>query len=153
MEDQPISIFPEKRVVYGNFGQRFLASFIDGILIIFVNYFIGKFIGGANLVNEIRYSSISTMTIVGELLEVAVGVIYFAGMESSASQATLGKQALGLIVTDVNGNRISFGKATGRHFAKWISILTLLIGYLMNTWDSRGQTLHDKIAGTLVVKK
>ena len=153
MQELEISIFPENTIIYGNFGQRFVASLIDGILIGIVNFLIGGFIGGAKIVEEIRNGGISTMTIVGELLELAVGLAYCAGMESSQSQATLGKQAMGLIVTDENGSRISFARATGRHFAKWISILTLFIGYLMNTWDRRGQTLHDKIAGTLIVKK
>ena len=74
-------------------------------------------------------------------------------LESGAKQATLGKRAMGIKVTDVNGNRISFGQATGRHFGKWISSIILLIGYLMMLWDERKQTLHDKMAGTLVVKR
>jgi uncharacterized RDD family membrane protein YckC len=59
---------------------------------------------------------------------------------------------LGLKVTTTNGERISFGQATGRHFGKYISTIILFIGYLMMIWDDKKQTLHDKMANTLVVK-
>ena len=79
--------------------------------------------------------------------------IYFAFMESSARQATLGKQALGIIVTDLNGNRIYFGKATARYFGKFISGLILGIGYIMAGFTEKKQALHDMMARCLVVKK
>jgi uncharacterized RDD family membrane protein YckC len=75
-------------------------------------------------------------------------------MESSEKQATIGKMALGIQVIDASTlGRVSFGKATVRHFGKILSGLILLIGYLMMLWDDRSQTLHDKLAGTLIVKK
>jgi len=74
-------------------------------------------------------------------------------MESSELQATLGKMALGICVTDKYGNRISFGRATGRHFAKIISSLTLGIGYLAAAFTEKKQALHDIIAGCLVLKR
>ncbi|SRR6266851_3543753 len=77
-------------------------------------------------------------------------LIYEAVMESSPRQATLGKMAFGLTVTDVNGNRISFARATGRHFAKYISSLIFLVGYIIAGFTARKQALHDMIAGTLV---
>ena len=153
MEDQSISIFPEKRIIYANFGYRFVASLIDGVVLSISGLLIQTFIGGANILTETVARNILASIIVGFLLNTLIGWAYFAAMESSASQATLGKQALGLIVTDINGGRISFARATGRHFGKWVSVLTLFIGYLMNAWDDKGQTLHDKMAGTLVVKK
>lgn len=78
--------------------------------------------------------------------------LYFALMESSAWQATLGKKIMGLYVTDLRGQRISFARATGRYFAKIISNFTLLIGYLMAGFTARKQALHDMIAGSLVWK-
>ncbi|MGC4090180.1 MAG: RDD family protein [Polyangiaceae bacterium] len=78
--------------------------------------------------------------------------LYFAIMESSPRQATVGKLALGLAVTDENGRRIGFGRATGRYFAKIISSIILLIGFMMVGWTARKQGLHDLIAGTLVYK-
>jgi Tfp pilus assembly major pilin PilA len=81
------------------------------------------------------------------------GWLYYAAMESSSAQATLGKLALGVKVTDLTGNRIGFGRATGRYFAKIISGLALGIGYVMVAFTQRRQGLHDMIAGTLVVRR
>jgi uncharacterized RDD family membrane protein YckC len=80
--------------------------------------------------------------------------LYFALMESSARQATVGKIALGLYVTDLQGRRLSFGRATGRFFAKIITgLVPLFIGYIMAGFTARKQALHDMIAGCLVLKK
>lgn len=78
--------------------------------------------------------------------------LYAALFESGPRQATLGKQAVNLKVTDLEGNRISFGRATGRYFAEWITALTFLIGYLMTAFTAKRQSLHDMIAGTVVVR-
>ena len=64
-------------------------------------------------------------------ISTVIGWLYYAGMESSARQATLGKGLLGLRVTDLDGDRISFLRATGRHFAKILSALILFIGFIM----------------------
>ena len=87
------------------------------------------------------------------LLTVAGSWLYEALMLSSPYQATLGKMIFGMKVTDLYGNRISFARATGRHFAKYISgPFTLLIGFFMVGFTERKQGLHDIIAGTLVRK-
>ena len=67
-------------------------------------------------------------------------------------QATLGKKAMGLIVTNEHGARIGFGRATGRYFGKILSALILLVGYIMAAFTERKQALHDMIASTLVLK-
>lgn len=79
--------------------------------------------------------------------------LYYALLESSAWQATLGKKALGLEVTDLAGARVTFGRATGRYFARYISFFTLGIGYIMAGFTQKKQALHDMIAGTLVIRK
>jgi uncharacterized RDD family membrane protein YckC len=79
--------------------------------------------------------------------------LYEAFMESSSYQATLGKMIFGMKVTDLNGNRISFERATGRHFAKWLSAMIFCIGYIMVGFTERKQGLHDLLAGTLVLRK
>jgi len=76
--------------------------------------------------------------------------LYEAFMLSSAYQATLGKMIFGMRVTDIVGNRISFGRATGKHFAKWLSGLILCSGYIMVGFTERKHGLHDLLAGTLV---
>jgi len=77
--------------------------------------------------------------------------LYEAVMLSSERQATIGKIALGIMVTDMAGGRITFARATGRHFAKWISAIILLIGFLLAAFTEKKQALHDMIAETLVV--
>jgi uncharacterized RDD family membrane protein YckC len=79
--------------------------------------------------------------------------LYYTLLESSVWQGTLGKKALGLEVTDLGGRRVSFGRATGRFFARIISGLTLGIGFIMAGFTERKQALHDIIAGCLVIRK
>jgi uncharacterized RDD family membrane protein YckC len=80
--------------------------------------------------------------------------IYNASMESSKHQGTLGKMALGLIVTDSQGRPIGFGHATGRYFAKIITgLIPLGIGYAMAGFTEKKQALHDMIAGCLVLRR
>jgi uncharacterized RDD family membrane protein YckC len=76
--------------------------------------------------------------------------LYEAFMESSSYQATLGKMIFGMKVTDLQGGRISFERATGRYFAKWLSKITFGVGYIMVGFTERKQGLHDLLAGTLV---
>lgn len=78
--------------------------------------------------------------------------LYYALLQSSSRQATLGQMALGLRATDLEGRRISFARATGRHFATVLTGLTFGIGYLLVLLTTRKQTLHDLIAGTVVVR-
>lgn len=84
------------------------------------------------------------------LLKLGANWIYEALMESSSYQATLGKMVFGMKVTDLYGNRISFARATGRHFAKFLSGIILGIGFIMVGLTERKQGLHDVLAGTLV---
>ena len=74
-------------------------------------------------------------------------------MEYSPKQATLGKLALGIKVTTLNGERISFVRASGRYFAQVLDVLTLYVGYLFAAFTERRQALHDMVAGTFVVHR
>ena len=87
------------------------------------------------------------------ILATSIRILYFSFMESSKLQATIGKLALGLIVTDVNGGKLDFTKAFIRNLCKVISDFTCLIGYIIAGFTEKRQALHDIIAGTLVVKK
>jgi uncharacterized RDD family membrane protein YckC len=87
------------------------------------------------------------------LLIIVAVFLYFSLMESSKWQATVGKKAVGLKVTDLNGNRISFGRATGRYFSKFLSGIACYIGYIMVSFTEKKQGLHDMIAKTIVLKE
>jgi uncharacterized RDD family membrane protein YckC len=79
--------------------------------------------------------------------------LYEAFMLSSEWQATVGKRAMDIIVTDVNGQRITFARASARHFSKYISAFILGIGFLMAAFTAKKQALHDMIAETLVIQQ
>lgn len=83
-----------------------------------------------------------------------IGVwLYYALFESSSWQATPGKRVLGLFVTDMQGRRISFARASGRTFGKILSWAILLIGYMMAGFTAKKQALHDILADCLVLRR
>jgi uncharacterized RDD family membrane protein YckC len=129
---------------YAGFWRRFAAYIIDSILISVV-FWLAVLILGA--------IADDGGVIVAYILGTIGAFVYYAGMESSSNQATVGKIALGIQVTDLQGNRVSFGKALGRNLAKILSALILYIGFIMAAFTEKKQGLHDMIAGTLVVKK
>ena len=134
-------------VAYAGFGRRLAAWVIDTVLLGIVSLIISVIIVGGDADDASRGAQVAVNTIA-----FAIAWGYYAGMESSTKQGTLGKMILGIVVTDVDGQRITFMRATGRHFAKIISGLLLFIGYLMVIWTARKQGLHDIMAGTLVVQ-
>ena len=142
-------------VRYGGFWMRFVAAVIDWILVQLVVFpvaaVLGAMIGLAGGAVDMPGFGIHMVRfIIGGTIGLLGNWIYESAMESSSKQATVGKMALGLKVTDLEGRRISFARATGRHFAKLISGMILLIGYIMAGFTQRKQALHDMIAGTLV---
>ena len=127
---------PPVAIRYGGFWIRVGAYLLDLILLVLVQlilYRVTMSDGQAQLVNFV------------------FGWLYFAICESGLGGSP-GKLVLGLKVTDERGDNISFLNATGRYFAKFISGILLCIGYLMIAFDGRKQGLHDKLAGTFVVK-
>lgn len=143
---------------YGGFWWRVLAYFIDSIILQIGLGFISAVFGIGIGISTSMMMDPSQSMVAPSMLLTTVGLsfvmtwLYFALMESSPMQATVGKLAVGLVVTDLNGNRISFARATGRYFAKILSSLILLIGYIMVAFTERKQGLHDLLAGTLVWK-
>lgn len=79
--------------------------------------------------------------------------LYFAILESSSLQATFGKRILGLVVMRETGERISFLRASARHFCKFFSRLFFFIGFAMMFWTKKNQALHDKITKVVVVHR
>lgn len=133
--------------VYAGFWRRVVAAFLDGI-VVYIAFVIVGFVG-AMVLGELSEAG---LRIAGFIIGIVTGWLYFALMESSASQATLGKMAIDLKVTDLEGRRIGFGRASGRHFGKFLSSLIFLIGYLMAAFTRRKQALHDLMADCLVVR-
>jgi uncharacterized RDD family membrane protein YckC len=156
-------------VTYAGFWLRFVAHLIDGfiisllMLVLIVPLFF--LMGGVAFFSSFPHEpgdhfDPAQMGALFSLIGILVGVsvlgqwLYYAYLESGEKQATWGKQILSLYVTDLAGNRISFGRASGRFFAKIISgLIPLGIGYIMAGFTERKQALHDMIASCLVLRR
>ena len=162
----------QTQIIYAGFWLRFVAYFIDGLVLIIPNLAIQAIVQliippppvlamrnmGPNVNPNAVFSQVfsqlfSASNIALWVSQIVAAWLYYALMECSSKQATLGKMALGLKVTDLKGERISFGRASGREFAKLVSGMLLLAGYIMAAFTERKQALHDTMASTLVVKK
>ena len=150
--------------VYAGFWKRFAAFLIDRILIVVatfpITFAIGFFVGirlvasGHGQSTDPTYQDTMTLIRLGSgIFGATVDWLYYALMESSGLQTSVGGLVLGLIVTDMDGNRISFGRATGRFFGRVLVGLTCCIGYVMVAFTEKKQGLHDMVSGTLVVEK
>ncbi len=143
--------------LYAGFWLRLGAFVIDNIFIALLGVIpfmiIGELIASKMTYNSSKYEIEAFVNLVGYLILNLIGFIYFSIMESSKYNATLGKKLLGIIVVDLEGNSISFARASGRFFAKFLSTITLLIGYFMAGSTKKKQALHDILAGCLVVYK
>lgn len=144
---------------YAGFWLRLGAVIIDGLIIGLVMSLIGGVFGGMFAVSLSDASDDTMAAIFGGGLAVLymvgsiAGLLYFALMEASEKQATLGKMALGIKVTTMEGNRLTFLNALGRNLGKIISGAILYIGYIMAGFTEKKQALHDMMANALVVKK
>jgi len=155
------------RVEYAGFWLRFLAFLIDNVVmgIAFVLILIplifltglGGFIGTIHPDED--FNDVGILMLIGLIfLAATVSLVftwlYHALMESSEWQATVGKKVLGLVVTDLAGQRVSFWRATARHFAKIITnMVPAFIGYIMAGFTEKKQALHDMLAGCLVLRR
>ena len=158
---QPLTGRP---VTYAGFWKRFIAYIIDSIIVTIASLIIivplAIVFGLGALSQEDMGEEAAAgfiLAFIGAYLVVGIFIwigqwLYFAFMESTKG-ATLGKMALGIVVTDMNGNTISFGKATGRYFGKILSSIIFCIGYIMAGFTQQKQALHDILSGCLVVNK
>jgi len=149
---------------YGGFWLRLLAHFIDHVILGAIAaplFFILVLPAMLRVINEAeRNREPSPELIIAIVSSVFIYIVlafvgqwlYEALLTSSSWQATLGKRVLQLKVTDELGNRIGFGRATGRFFAKIVSSMFFCIGFIMVGLTDRKRGLHDMLAGTLVMK-
>ena len=143
---------------HGGFWLRLAAAIIDTIITqlgltiigVIIGIFVGIFMGAAG-------SPMGDIEMIAGGIGYAIGIIgqwlYFTIFEISGWMATPGKKILGLQVTDLNGQKIGFGRANGRYWGKIVSALILMIGFIMIAFTDKKQGLHDIMAGTLVIKK
>ena len=164
---------------YAGFWERFGAAFIDGILLFIVGQLV-MVAFGINFMDMMQGAAkgedptelFGSKYYMASIVSLVINWYYFAQQESSEHKATLGKRALGLVVTDLEGARLSFQQATIRFAMKQIisfvsligsliampemvSLLSLLalVGYLIQPFTKKKQAFHDIVAKTLVYKK
>jgi uncharacterized RDD family membrane protein YckC len=126
---------------YGGFWIRFLAYLVDSLIVT-----VG-FVGIMLLLGAMGLELAGA-----EIIFLVFSILYWALMQSSPRQATLGKELCGLKVGGPNGERMSLPRALGREAAKIISSLTLLIGFIIAAFTRNKQALHDFVASTYVVR-
>lgn len=154
-------------VEYAGFWLRVAASLIDSLIVlpaigvlmvpvIFLSVFLGKLTGSQHK----NFSDEGAAVVaIGAVLGVFVigivgGWLYHAYMESCSWQGTVGKRAVNILVTDLEGRPLTFGRATGRHFAKMITgMIPLGIGWIMAGFTEKRQAIHDMITSCLVVRR
>ena len=162
-QDQPGIVPPRAptiTIAYAGFWLRAVAFLCDLLILTFASFpilwkLIEQNVGPEPSAHDYFafYTSGTRQAIAFQLLLQLICWLYFAAFESSRWQATPGKKILGLYVTDLNGKRISFARATGRYVGKALEQLTLFIGFLIAGFTARKQALHDIVASCLVLKK
>lgn len=163
--NQPPPMSPSHHITYAGFWKRFAAHIIDKIILGFVALIIlvpsFVILGIGFVANLDEFENVEDLgilfAIIGAYLLVILFVymiewLYFAIMESTRG-ATVGKLVLNIEVTDLQGKRITFGRASGRYFGKILSGLLLCIGFIMAGITQQKQALHDILASTLVVNR
>lgn len=140
-----------EEIVYAGFWARFAALFLDG-LVLWVIGMVTFVVLGAVMGFGIGSKQSPGFSLALNLVSILISAAYFVSMESGERGATFGKRALKLRVVDVDGNRISTGRAVGRWFGHALSDITFFIGYLIQPFTARKQALHDMMSGTLVIR-
>jgi uncharacterized RDD family membrane protein YckC len=164
----PAGLVVSRGFTYAGFWLRVVASLIDGIIMgaamgvlllpLFLLTGMGARLNGMAQRNgqpdpAIIFGFLGMM-FVFVVVAVLIQWLYHAYLESGETQATWGKQVLGVYVTDLTGNPVTFGRASGRFFAKMVTgMIPLGIGYVMAGFTERRQALHDMIASCLVLRR
>lgn len=143
-------MIPSEKNSFGGFWIRFAAYFVDVVVMLIPTLLISYLLH--SILPATNKSEMALVNFIDDCVNLLVWWVYTSAFLSSAWQATPGKKICRLKVIDYSGNRISFGRATGRYFASLLSALLLFIGYLRIAFNPRRQALHDSIAGTLVIK-
>jgi uncharacterized RDD family membrane protein YckC len=148
-------IAAEAPAVYAGFWLRSAAALIDALamfipfcIVAFIMVVIFKLASAAK-----GYDPALVILAVWPLVMIVMTSFYFAFLESSPWQATLGKMALRLYVSDLEGHRLTLKRAMGRTVAKYLSSLTLGVGYIICGFTEKKQALHDMIASCLVLRR
>ncbi len=147
------------KVSYASFGKRFVAYILDALIVYGATFLALVLIFAIMIMNGYSEAQLDELVLSESMLIIENSIyfilltVYVSVFHSSSKQATFGKMAMKIKVTDMDGKRITFGKAFLRELATYISAFTLFIGYLMAAFTEKKQALHDIMVATLVVEK
>jgi uncharacterized RDD family membrane protein YckC len=146
--------------VYAGFWVRFLAKFVDGIVLgilgAAMNMLIALMVlGSPNYLPGAlaHYSTHDRLVYQAISFPLGIGLaIAYACFFILRWDATPGKMALGLKLVRSDGERLSAGRIAARYFSEWLSLLTFCIGYIIVAFDEQKRSLHDRICDTRVIR-
>jgi uncharacterized RDD family membrane protein YckC len=160
------AVAADPRFVYAGFWRRYFAMLIDGFIATPIVCLLLLPFGLTGVVTAaiakaaddvenipLAMAGLSVFVIAAIAVSLVGSWLYHTVMESSSFQGTFGKKLLGMAVTDLNGQRISFARANGRFFGRFLSGLIMNIGFIMAAFTEKKQALHDILSGCLVVMK
>jgi len=164
----PAGLVVSRGFSYAGFWLRVVAALIDGVIMGFafcvlliplffltgMEALIHGMVERHGQLDPAAIASLIVMMLVLATVSMLGQWLYHAYLESGEKQGTWGKQIMGLYVTDLLGNPITFGRASGRFFAKLVTgMIPLGIGYIMAGFTERKQALHDMIASCMVLRR
>ena len=135
---------------FGGFWRRFAAVIVDFFAMLIPILLVSTLLRAS--IFFVTDIDLDVLNLIESIVTMCMWWLYYSLFDSSSWQATLGKRALRLKVVDLDGKRISFARASGRFFAKYLSALTFCIGYMLAGWTKRKRSLHDMIAKTYVIR-
>lgn len=147
-------------VRYKGFWIRAVELIVDGVLLdaLFSPFLIALMLPLFRAAMSGRQPSVLMVTAFSQqlvVLDLAFFIVFIAynTLMLGRFQATLGDMVIGAIVVTPEGGRISYARALGRTLMKEVSGLILGIGYFIAAFDDQKRTLHDRVAGTVVIAK
>ncbi len=146
---------------YASLWERLLAAIVDIVSLTIITFFVflcfifivggGYYIKGTGVL-EGNGSNIVMLTYIWLIISTVIGWLYYALLESSPVQATLGKKAMKIKVTDIDGDAIDFKRASLRYLGRCISHTTIGVLYIIVAFTRKRQGIHDLLADTVVLK-
>ncbi|NKB47867.1 MAG: RDD family protein [Alphaproteobacteria bacterium] len=137
---------------YAGFWLRLIAAAIDGGIVLIWVWLLGL-VFNVNITSPVHEGADFYTFRLFQLVALFTVWLYYAVMESTTTQATIGKMFMGIYVTDLDGDRVAFSRASIRYWMKYVSIVIFFIGFLIAAFTRRKQAMHDMVANCLVLKR
>ncbi|NNE86428.1 MAG: RDD family protein [Alphaproteobacteria bacterium] len=137
---------------YAGFWLRLIAAAIDSGILLIVVWILGL-IFDVDITTPVHEGADFYVFRLFQLVALFTIWLYYAVMESAVTQATIGKMIMGLYVTDLEGERVAFSRASIRYWMRYVSIVIFFLGFVIAAFTRQKQALHDKVANCLVLKR